>query len=277
MRRLILFLWKHSNFVFFLLLEVLCFYLIVQNNSFQNASAFNSANFVSGNFYTAVNEIKSYFNLRETNQLLAEENARLRSHSSEAYAKYINTKYTAGDTVYRQQYQYTVAQVVNNSVNKRNNYLTLNKGSLHGITPEMAVITSNGIVGITKDVSPHFSSVLSVLNKNAKISARLKKSNYFGSLYWDGLNHQYGTLVDIPTHAKVQKGDTVVTTPYSAIFPDKITIGVIHEIEEKPGDNFYTLKVRFTTNFKNLSQVYVVQNIMAKEQRQLENKNQDDK
>ena len=141
-------------------MEVCCFYLIFQNNSFQRSSWINSSNAFAGNVFTTVNSIKEYFALKETNELLAAENARLRTQSLGSYAKYITTKTIVGDTVLKQQYTYIPADVVNNSVNRRNNYLTLNRGYKQGITRDMAVITSNGIVGYIKDVSANYCTVL---------------------------------------------------------------------------------------------------------------------
>ena len=134
----------------------------------------------------------------------------------------------------------------------------------------MAVISSNGIVGIVKDVSGNFSSVLSVLHKDARISAMIKKNGYFGSLVWDGSDFKTGTLSDIPVHAKISEGDTIVTSRYSAIFPDGILIGTIVGFKINPGDNFYTIYVKFSTDFSNLSYVYVVNNLMKDEQSLLE-------
>ncbi len=275
MRSLLLFLWKHSNFVLFLILETVCVLLMVSENSFHRASSINSANALAGNIYSGVNNVKAYFNLREINEQLSIENARLHSIAPGAYVKYINTKAFIKDTVYLQQYTFTNASVINNSVHRRNNYLTLNKGSLHGVKPEMAVITSRGIVGITKNVSPHFSTVLSVLNKDARISARVRKNGFFGSLFWDGADFRFGTLVDIPTHAGIQKGDTIVTNAYSAIFPDNILIGTIDSYNVKPGDNFYTIRVRFSTNFKNIGHVYVITDLFKEERKKLEEKEEE--
>ena len=277
MRNLVSFIWKHSNFVLFLLIEFFCFYLLFQNSFYQRASFISSSNVVVGNVFTTVNSTREYFNLKETNEMLAHENALLHTASKAAFAK-MSTKETAvSDSVFHQQYIFVNARVVNNSVNKRNNYLTLDIGSKQGIKPEMAVISSNGIVGITKAVSENFTSVLSVLNKDAKISAKIKKNNYFGSLNWEGGNYLKGTLTDIPTHVKIVKGDTVVTNAFSAIFPENIMIGFIENYETKPGDNFYTISVRFSTNFKNVAHVYVVKNLMKDEQQKLEQESQNDK
>ena len=276
MRNLLRFLWKYSNLVLFISLEVLCFYFVFKNNSYQKAGWINSSNEVSGNLFTTANSIKEYFALKETNELLAAENARLHSQALGAYAKFINTEITVSDTVLKQQYTYLYADVVNNSVNRRNNYLTLNKGSNHGIAPEMAVITSNGIVGITKDVSPNFSTVLSILNKDAKISAKIKRTDEIGSLVWEGGDYRFGLLLDIGTHVKLKVGDTVVTNNFSAIFPNNIPIGTIESFKPREGGEFYAIKIKYIANLKNITQVYVINNIFRKEQQQLELNSQHD-
>lgn len=277
MLNLIRFIWKYSNFFLFLILETFCFYLIFQNSYYQKSRFISSSNVVAGNVFTTVNSTREYFNLRETNEMLARENAILHTAAKTASIKLDTTQSLVKDTLYKQQYIFVNARVVNNSVNKRNNYLTLNIGSNRGIRPEMAVISSNGIVGITKSVSENFTSVLSVLNKDAKISAKIKKNNYFGSLSWEGGDYKLGTLTDIPTHVKILKGDTVVTNAYSAIFPENIMIGFIESFEIKPGDNFYTISVRFSTNFKNVAHVFVVKNLLKDEQQKLEQETQNDK
>jgi rod shape-determining protein MreC len=277
MLNLVRFIWKYSNFFLFLLLEIFCFYLIFQNSHFQKAQFISSSNKVAGNVFTTVNSTREYFNLKETNEMLAHENALLHSASKAAFVRLDTSQTHIKDTLLKQQYTFVNARVVNNSVNKRNNYLTLNIGSNSGIKPEMAVISSNGIVGITKAVSENFTSVLSILNKDAKISAKVKKNNYFGSLSWEGGDYKLGTLTDIPTHVKILKGDTIVTNAYSAIFPENIMIGYIESYETKPGDNFYTISVRFSTNFKNVAHVFVVKNLLKEEQKKLEQETQNDK
>jgi rod shape-determining protein MreC len=278
-RNLIVFFYRNANMFLFIILQSFCLYLLFQNNSFHKASFISSSNHFVGNIFTTVNNINEYFHLKETNQKLAEENARLHNINKDAFAFFNKHEYQVNDSVYHLQYKYVTAKIVNNSVNKRNNYLTLDIGSNLGITPEMAVITSDGIVGITKEVSPNYTSVLSVLNKDARISAKIKKSNEYGSLMWEGGDYRYATLIDIPTHVKLKKGDTITTNSYSAIFPDNIVIGTIDKVYSKPGDNFYTLTVKFTTNLKNITHVYVVKNLLKDEQKKLEEetqKNQND-
>ena len=276
MRNLLRFLWKYSNFVLFILMEVCCFYLIFQNNSFQRSSWINSSNAFAGNVFTTVNSIKEYFALKETNELLAAENARLRTQSLGSYAKYITTKTIVGDTVLKQQYTYIPADVVNNSVNRRNNYLTLNRGYKQGITRDMAVITSNGIVGYIKDVSANYCTVLSILNKDAKISAKVKRYDELGSLIWEGGDYRYGLLQDIGTHVKIAKGDSIVTSNFSDIFPSNIMIGTVESYAPREGGEFYNIKVKYSANLKNVTHVYIINNILRQEKIQLEERSQHD-
>lgn len=276
MYNLIIFIKKRANFFLFIFLELICFALIFRNNSFQHSAFVNSSNTFSGNVLSLVADIREYLYLKEVNEQLAAENARLHSLSSESLNKTMaeNNITTINDTLLKQQYKYINAKIINNSVNKRNNYITLNKGSKHGIKPEAAVISSNGIVGITKDVSENFTSVLSVLNKDAKISAKIKKFNDFGSLSWNGDDYRFGTLTDIPTHLPLKIGDTIVTNSFSNIFPDNVLIGTIYFIEKDEGGNFFNLKIKFNINFKNLTHVYVVTNLLKDERKILEEKSQ---
>jgi rod shape-determining protein MreC len=174
------------------------------------------------------------------------------------------------DTLRKQQYTYITARVINNSVNRRNNYLTLDKGSLQGIEKDMGVISSSGVVGIVKDVSKHYCTVMSVLHKNTRISARFNHNNYFGSPVWDGNDSREATLLDIAKHVKFSVGDTLVTTVFSSIFPEGVMVGVVKESNIKKGDNFYKITVNLSANFLNLSHVYIVNNLLKKEQQELE-------
>jgi len=257
-------------------MEVFCFYLVFQNNSFQKAGWINSSNAFAGNVFTTVNSIKEYFALKETNELLAAENARLRNQSLGSFAKFITTKTVINDTVIKQQYTYIPAEVVNNSVNRRNNYLTLNRGYKQGITNDMAVISSNGIIGYTKDVSANFCTVLSILNKDAKISAKIKRYDELGSLIWEGGDYRFGLLQDIGTHVKIAKGDTIVTSNFSDIFPSNIIIGTVESFVPREGGEFYNIKVKYSANLKNITHVYIINNILREEKKILEERSQHD-
>ncbi len=276
MRNLFRLFWKYSNWVLFILLEVFCFYLIFNNNSFQKARWINSSNTFAGNVFTTVNSIKEYFALKEANQLLSEENALLRSQSLGSYAKYITTQTLVKDTFLKQQYTYIPADVVNSSINRRNNYLTLNRGYLQGIKSDMAVITSNGIVGYTKDVSANFCTVLSILNKDAKISAKIKRFDELGSLIWEGGDYRYGLMQDVGTHIELLRGDTIVTSNFSDIFPSNIMIGTVASFTKSERGDFFTIKVKYSCNLKNITHVYLVNDILRPEKKILEERSQHD-
>jgi rod shape-determining protein MreC len=277
MRSLFLFLWRYNFFILFLLIETLCFFLIVRNSNFHHASYINSTNTVAAKVNGAVSAITDYINLTKANEALSRENAAM--HTLLPGSFYIDSalKQLVVDTVHKQQYTFVTARVINNSVNRRNNYLTLDKGGLQGIRPEMGVVCAEGIVGIVKDTSGHFSSVLSLLHKDARISAKVKKSGYIGSLVWDGFDFRHAMLKDIALHVKFAKGDTIVTSSFSSIFPEGIMIGTVDDFEAKKGDNFYSISVKLSTDFSNLSSVYIVENVMKVEQQVLEEKQADDR
>lgn len=225
-----------------------------------------------------VNYVKEYINLKENNANLARENANLKTLMPESFYEVSALTQVVKDSLRKQQYSYINARVVNNSVNRRNNYLTLDRGSIHGITKDMGVISSTGVVGIIKDVSPHYCTVMSVLHKNTRISTRFKNSNYFGSLVWEGENYRQATLTDIAKHVKFNVGDTLVSTMYSSIFPEGIMVGTVENSDIRKGENFYRINVALSTNFSNLSHVYVVVNLLKDEQLRLEEEtlNKDD-
>lgn len=276
MRNLWLFLIKYYALFLFIFLEVVAFILLVNSNNFQRATVLNSANEVVGNWYNMVNRSEDYLSLTEINDSLSAENELLKN---ELKSTFYNPKVDTGtyrdtlmvnDTLRIKQYKYIIAKVINNSITKRNNYITLNQGSLHGIHKNMGVICSNGIVGIVKDVSPHYSTVISLLHKDIKISAQTKATKDFGSLVWDGYNPRKAQLIDIPNHVTIRRGDKVITTAFSSIFPEGIPIGVVTNAEIKTGDNFYTVDVQLSTPFEHLEYVYVIDNRMGAEQQRLE-------
>lgn len=270
MKNLFILLWRNNFTLLFLLLFTFCAYLVIQNNRFQQVSVFNSTNRAAATVLEAVNYVKEYINLRENNANLARENARLKTLMPDSYYEFGAVRNIVSDSSHKQQYSYINARVVNNSVNRRNNFLTLDKGSLHGIKKDMGVISSRGVVGIVKDVSPHYCTVMSVLHKNTRISTRFRKNNYFGSLVWDGTDNREATLLDIAKHVKFSVGDSLVTTTYSAIFPEGVPVGVVKSSEIRKGDNFYRITVSLSTNFSNLSHVYVIDNLLKQEQSALE-------
>lgn len=276
MRNLITFIWRNYFFFMFLLLEVFCVYLVVQNNYFQRASFVNSSNQASAKILKTSADVEEYFYLKSENEKLARENAELRSRSLVSFSKVVDDKYLVKDTVFRQKYSYTSCKVVNNSTNRRNNFLTLDKGSKHGVKNNMAVITSTGVVGQVKDVSDNFCTVMSLLNSKTTISSKIKKDGSYGPLTWDGEDFRYATLHDIPTHVRLVKGDTIVTSAYSRTFPENIMVGTVESFERKAGEYFYTVVVKLSTEFKKVSHVYIVTNMLKEEQEDLEKRSEGD-
>jgi rod shape-determining protein MreC len=272
MRNFFLLIRKYNFFIVFLLLEVVSGILLIRNSTYQRAAVISTSNELVGKIYTAYSNVTDYLVLGETNRILSAENARLRRADSVSFYDPSFRVLRVNDSIGLQQYEYISARVVNNSVSRVNNYITLDKGSLQGIQPEMAVMGSNGVVGIVKDVSEHFSTVISLLHSSTKISSKIKKNDYFGSSVWDGENPQIAKLLDIPSHAQVKVGDTIVTSSYSGIFPRDILVGVVSEIGTS-GESFKEIKLKLATDFQKLSYVYVIRNLLKSERDTLEAKN----
>lgn len=271
MRNLWLFFLRYYAFFLFLALEALAIVLIVNNNSYHSASYFNSANNISAEVFEYVSNARSFVNLQSLNDSLAKENAELRNLLlSSPYSNKVN-RVNVGDSTMR-RYTYIEAKVINNSTNKRNNYITLDRGSLHGIREKMGVICGDGIVGTVKDVSEHFCTVISFLHKDSKISAQLNSSKEYGSLVWEGRNPKFASLKDIPTHVKVKLGDSVSTTGFSQKFPKEVFIGRVIKCDLNSGDNFYNIQIALSTNFSTLRYVYIVEDNFAEELKSLEQK-----
>jgi rod shape-determining protein MreC len=256
------------------MMQVLCFYLMARGKNYQGSRLINSSNIASAKLYQAAANTEEYFSLKVENNRLAAENAVLRSMLKNNYIKQAQTVLKTNDTVYQQQYTYVQAKAVNASVNNRSNYITLNVGSSLGITRDMAVFNSDGIVGIVKDVSSNFASVMSVLHKDTKINCQLKRDGSFGPLVWDGSNYRYCHLTDIPTHSKIKEGDTVITSKLSGIFPEGIMVGVIESFERKQNEPFFTARVKLSADLKKLNHVYVIKDKYKSEKDSLELKSQ---
>ncbi|MFP4041892.1 MAG: rod shape-determining protein MreC [Bacteroidales bacterium] len=272
MQSLLRFLLRYYFVFLFILIETLSISILVNNNNYQNSKFVGFARTLSGAFYQEINNIRQYTNLKEVNERLAEENLKLRNSlvgNDEQPEQIQITSLT--DTTGEQQFHYLQARVINNSINKQHNYITLDQGRKDGIEPEMGVVADGGIVGVVEGVSQHFSTVISVLNSELKISAKHEKTGYFGSLNWGGDDYRFVRLQEIPLHANLSKGDSIVTSGYSTIFPEGILIGFVENWEEK-GGSFNEVTVRLSLDFKKLSHVYVIKNTFANEQKEIEEK-----
>ena len=277
MRSLIRYLIKNHAFVLFVLLETLALVMVFNYNSFQKAKYLNSANKITGKIYSVHQSVTGYFGLNKANRELAEENARLHNlmaiYSRDASpASGLSTVDFPEDTTIR----FIPAMVINNSVNRPFNYITLNKGSRHGIKPDQGIVSARGVVGVVAQVSESYAVGLSLLNQRWSISARLKKSGYYGSLVWQGVNYREAGLTEIPLHVDIAAGDTVVTSGYSSIFPEGFLIGTISSFDRPDGENYYSVQVELAVDFKALGHVEVVEILDKDEIIELERMVRDD-
>ncbi|MBG6109416.1 rod shape-determining protein MreC [Flavobacterium sp. CG_23.5] len=270
MQQIFNFIFKNSNRILFLLLLGISLTLTIQSHSFHRSKIISSANFLSGGVYEKVNNLHEYLNLKTQNDALAIENAKLKSllfnkKDTTAIKKLDSLKGVKPSDI-------IVSKVIHNSFNVHENYLTLNSGEIQGLKPDMGVINDLGIVGIIDNTSPNYSTVVSILNIKSQINAKIKKSNHFGSLIWDGKNTGFVQLIDVPRLAAVRKGDTIVTGGQSVIFPENINIGTIDKIYTDNQTNYYTLNVKLFNDMTNLGHVYIIKSKDREELNNLEKK-----
>ncbi len=273
MRGLFRFLLKNYAFLLFLLLEVVSFTLIYNFNSYQRSKYLNSSNKATATIYNTFSAVGNYFSLASVNRKLANENAQLKSLIADLpYIRITPYSIVSDAEITDSLYRFISAKVINNSVDKQDNYITLNKGRKHGVKPDQGIVNSDGVVGVVIHVSESFSLGFSMLNKRWGASAKLKKSGTFGPLAWDGSDSRYANLTGIPFHVELAVGDTVVTSSYSSVFPEGVMIGTVHSFEMPPGDNYYQIQVELAVNFRELSYVDIVENLKKDELKALENR-----
>ena len=274
MQQIFSFIIKNSNRILFLLLLGISLSLTIQSHSFHRSRVISSANFLSGGVYEKINSVEEYLHLREQNDQLAIENANLKSllFKTKDSADIPNLDSLKGvlpkDIV--------VCKVIRNSYNVVENFLTLNAGAKSGVKPDMGVINSLGIVGIIDDVSPNYSTVISILNRKSQINAKVKNSDHFGTLNWNGKNTGFVQLVDVPRLATVKKGDTIVTGGQSVIFPENIGIGTIEKLQTDEETHYYTITVKLFNDMTNLGHVYIIKTENSEEIKNLENQRKDE-
>ena len=269
MKEIIKLILKYHFTIIFILLEIVSFSLIIRHNEYQRAIFSESASTLFGNISSTITSIKDYFRLKEINESLAKENILLKNRL-EAYEFLQDTiiqRTVVQDSI--PVYEYIGAKQVNATYNRTKNYITLNRGQKNGLQKEMAVCTPEGIVGLIQDLSDHFAVVIPLINVDARISAKIKKNNYYGSLQWDGNDYAYSYLNDIPYHVEVNAGDTIVTSGLSKIFPEGIVVGYVESVD-KVTANFLKIKVKLAVDFKRINHVYVILNNKKNEQTSLE-------
>lgn len=266
MRGLLLLLKKYNYVLVFILLETVAFILLSNNNRYQHSILVNANREISGTLYEAVEGAREYMNLRATNEVLVEENTRLRNRISaldEQLSDTVVNPRQVGD------YFYFPAEIVHSTLYKQFNYLTINKGYRQGVAPDMAVIGPQGIVGIVLESSGNYSTVIPVINRNFRLSVKFSKNDFVGILRWEGTSHRTANLNEIPYHANVAVGDSIVTSGYSAVFPEGLFVGTVQEVDRQEG-NFYDIRISLGTDFQKLFHVNVINNFNREEQVNLE-------
>ncbi|WP_341660024.1 rod shape-determining protein MreC [Blattabacterium cuenoti] len=265
MREFFNFFLKWRFFIFFFLLESAAIFLSFSNSKFHQYIYEGSSNFMIGKIYETIHKLRNYFLLEIENKKLLNENKKLHDDKIFSKIRKISKDFKKEDINYLQQYTFTPVQIINNSIHEQENYITINKGSIDGIKPDMGIILYNGIAGIIIKTSPHFSIAISLLNQKIKVNARLKKNKYFGTLSWDGVNYEYVVLYDIPRHSTIHKGDIVETDGKSATFPEGIPIGRVHSYKLDEEHANYIIKVKLMANFSTIENAYVVKNLLKEE------------
>lgn len=268
MRNLIKLIARYHFFLLFVAIEIVALSFVFSSNNYQKTFFVNFSRNISGNLYQRFSNWSEYLSLRELNEELAQENVRLK-RSVLRNALLADISDISPDSLLIDRYYYNSARVINQTVNRQRNFLTLNIGSNEGVELEMAVISADGVVGIVNGVSERFSTVIPLINIDIRVSSIIKSNDYFGSLSWDGRDYRTVILSEIPHHALITHGDTVVTSGYSAIFPFGLPIGTVADFEIK-GANFYEIRVELFTDFKKLSHVYVLGNKLKEERNNLE-------
>lgn len=278
MRKLLDFLVRKRHWFLFILLEIISVVLICRNNVYQRSIIFSSGNIITGHVAAVSGAVTSYLDLKQINRELLDRNGRLEMELLELQEKMASmqadTSFFSGyvpDSTELFHYNFITAQVVNNSITRLANYITIDKGRKDGVLPDMGVVSQSGVVGVVSTVSDHFAVIISLLNPKFRLSCKVVGSDYFGSMVWDGRDIGYANLEELPRHVNFEKGDTIVTSGYSAIFPSGIIVGTVESHEKQHDDNFYSVRVDLSTDFSSLTDVRVISNYRQDEQRNVEN------
>jgi rod shape-determining protein MreC len=275
MRNLLNFILKYNSWFLFVILELISLVLLFRFNSYQGSAFFTSSNYCAGVVYSLANQVTGYFHLRRVNEELVDRNVTLELQV-EQLRKALG-KATGDTTAWHrihdealQGYDILKAHVINNSLTHADNYITLDKGEADGIHSEMGVVNGHGVVGIVFLTSAHYSVVIPVLNSKSSISCKIKRSDYFGYLKWEGGSSEYAYVKDMPRHSQFSLGDTIVTSGHSAVFPAGIPVGMVDDISDSHDGLSYLLKVKLFTDFARLGEVRVIGDKRGDEQQELE-------
>lgn len=270
MQQLIYFIRKFRYFLLFILLETVAFIFIIQHHSFHKSKFINSANAITGGIYNTVSSVNDFFYLKTENKRLIEENTLLKNLLNKSDLELNKDNFKLNDSAkYGQKYEYSYGKIINNNYTNRNNTLTLNKGTNQGVTSDLGVVNSKGIIGVTKSTSNNYATVLSILNTKSMINVRLKNSNHYGTLIWNGKDYNVLQLIDIPRQAQIKTGDTIITGGKSAIFPEGIKIGAVRNFKFE-NNQYKNIDILLFNDMSAIGYVQIVKNLERIEQKNLE-------
>ena len=259
MLRILQFLYSLRSFLLFVLLEVLAIGLIVSNNSPQGAAFFNSSNALTGSVLKTRSDILDFFSFAQANETLIKENALL-LEQIKALTQEPDSLPIPLDSAFESQFKFTGARVFSNSLRFAQNHLTLNKGTRDGVKPGMGIFNQDGIVGRVKTVSKNYSVAISLLNTGLLVSSKIKSTENFGSVNWDGKSSRQAKMLYVPRHVRAQAGDTIVTSGFNAVFPEGIRIGIISHVKQGDDANYLDILIDLSTDFSRVNYVYLVEN-----------------
>ncbi len=270
MRKLFAFFKRFQVFLLFIGLQSLSLYIYFTFLSFPKTQIITSTNFVTGKILLAKNDVTKLFNLSNTNLKLQQENIKLRQKNPISLIQITRKSVKIDDTLFHQQYEYIPATVINSTFDKRNNYFTLNVGSLQGIKRDMGVFSDAGVVGVVHFVSEHFSIVKSVLTKDINIDVMVEKTDVHGLLKWDGTHARFGKITGISNDLRIKKWRKVVTRGGSAMFPKGIPVGKVSSIASIEGQPLWDVTILFSEDYRKIQRVYVIKNLLKTEQEKIE-------
>lgn len=272
MRNLLKFIEKHGNFLVFILLEVVAFLIVIANNAYPRSSFFSSANSFVAWQYEVTDNISNYFELREINRQLAAENTRLKNRLMAVENAQEPAREKHKEYIYSHlEYNYIPAKVIQFTIGKNHNYMTINKGLRDGVKKDMGVVNQDGVVGIVVTVSQKFAVVMPIINNGLNVSCRIKKNQQLGSLVWNNSDTQHAGLTQIESHIEVNEGDTLVTSGLTPAFPADIVVGTVEKDGHVFNNGQVVYNIRLQTNFNKLNYVQVIQNNAVEELNQLQN------
>ncbi|MAJ98020.1 MAG: rod shape-determining protein MreC [Flavobacteriales bacterium] len=260
MRNIFIFILRYHVLITFVIFEILTFSMLINSNFYNSSRFLSSSNFFIGKSVNYFNNFQQYFFLKDINEILIEENTSLKNK--------LNLKFKKNNL--NQKTEYIEANVIKNSTSLKKNYITINKGSIHGIEPGMGVCNHMGVVGIIRDISSNFSTIISILNTKSLISTRINNTNHFGELVWNGISREFAQLNSIEKYVDIAIGDSLFTNSYSNIFPEDILIGTINRFSILNEENFYNIEVNLSVDFSNIYNVYVIKNNLKNEREKLE-------